>query len=302
LNVKGGCILPFVERGNAKIWYNDQGQGSAVLLIHGGMMEPMDGERFWEKPGVAPDLVAAGYHVLVPDRRYSGGRTSAPFERYWWEVDAADTAAVLRHAGVEHAHVVSGSNGCSAAIRFALSAPAQVRSLLLCWPAVSTNTGLHNYSKWFELSEDLVSRVGPAAYLEDLRAKGFLRPNELRPRFPFGVALLHDEQTAATFCRLQAAEAAQIMRDTARVLRNGDLLRGVTTDDARKLGSFGFPIFVMPADPEDPPHPLATAQQLATAIAGARLLKGFPETPRPDFPPTRAEFNATLAQLFSEIS
>jgi hypothetical protein len=45
----------------------------------------MNGKRFWEIPDVVEYFVTQGYRVLVPDRRYSVGRTSTPFEVYSWE-------------------------------------------------------------------------------------------------------------------------------------------------------------------------------------------------------------------------
>jgi hypothetical protein len=41
---------------------------AAVLLIHGGLGERMDAERFWIRPGVLAGLVAAGLEASAPDR------------------------------------------------------------------------------------------------------------------------------------------------------------------------------------------------------------------------------------------
>ena len=123
--------MPFVEHNLARIWYGDDGDGRPVLLVHGGLFDPMDGERFWKNPGIVEDL-AAGYRTLLPGRRFSGGRTTAPFAVHSWDVEADDVVAVLHAAGVEQADVVAGSNGCSAAFRLVLVYPHLVRSLVLC--------------------------------------------------------------------------------------------------------------------------------------------------------------------------
>ncbi len=39
-----------------------------VVLIHGGLGEAMDANRFWIRPGVLEGLRAAGFDVTAPDR------------------------------------------------------------------------------------------------------------------------------------------------------------------------------------------------------------------------------------------
>lgn len=289
--------MPFVERNSARIWYGDAGSGPATLLVHGGLFDPMDGERFWVRPGVAPDLVEAGRRALMPDRRFGGGRTSAPVALHSWEVEAADLLAVLRDAGCGPAHVAAGSNGCSAAIRLALAAPDLVRSLALCWPADPDAAALTGA---FERSAALVERAGSDAYLAELRAHGLPRPDEPRAGFLFGAALLSDERAAATFRTLSAHEAATILRDTAAALLAGELLRGVSTDDARTLGALAIPVLIIPAEPETRWHPRATAERLAAHIPGARLARGFPESPLPGFAPLRSAFTNLLRHFASD--
>ena len=40
----------------------------AVVLVHGGLWEDMDAERFWVRPGVVAAQEARGVPVLAPDR------------------------------------------------------------------------------------------------------------------------------------------------------------------------------------------------------------------------------------------
>ncbi|MDQ2713606.1 MAG: alpha/beta hydrolase [Chloroflexota bacterium] len=285
--------MPFVEHGDARVWYSDLGQGPAVLLIHGGIFEPANGEQFWVQPGIAADLVAAGYRVLVPDRRFCGGQTSALFGAYTWDDEAADFAAVLRDAGAERAHIVAGSNGCSAAIRFGLREAARVRSLLLCWPAARDDDD----AALFTRTADFVQQVGTQAYLDMLREQGVPPPHEEQPGFLWGFALLHDERLAASFAACQTQDAARIIRETGKAITAGDLMRGVATRDAEALGEQGFPVAVMPAGSDNPVHPHALAATLTARIPGARQVKGFPESPRPGFSAVRAEFCRLLSAL-----
>ncbi len=293
--------MPFAPIDNATIWYDDDGSGQAeetMLLVHGGLFDPMDGAQFWRAPGVVPDLVAAGYRVLTPDRRFCG-RTTAPFAAHSWACEASDLLAVVRHAGLERVHVVAGSNGCSGALRLALLAPQTVASLALCWPAAPRNGAL---GAAFESSARAVEGQGPVAYLDALHASGVPRPGEIeiRPGFPWGIALLHDDALVESFCALPAGDIAWIMRETAQSLLEGTLLRGLDRRDATLLSQQAFPIAVLPAQPENPYHPLATARALVNALLGCCLLPGYPETPTPLFPARRAEFAATLTNWIAQ--
>lgn len=92
------------------------------MLIHGGLGEDMDAERFWVRPGIVGGLQAAGLHVTAPDRDTTPSSWAA----------AADTiAAELRSTS----SVVAGSNGVSVAVRLALQHRALVDRLILLWPA-----------------------------------------------------------------------------------------------------------------------------------------------------------------------
>jgi pimeloyl-ACP methyl ester carboxylesterase len=93
-----------------------------VLLLHGGLFEAMDADRFWVRPGVADGLVEAGFDVVAPDRLT---RASS------WIEEADHIASLV----TERPHaVVAGSNGCSVGARLAIDHPDLVSRLVLCWP------------------------------------------------------------------------------------------------------------------------------------------------------------------------
>ncbi len=96
-----------------------------VFLVHGGLWEDMDAARFGRATGIETGLRHRGLRVLAPDRL-----PRAPD----WQAEADHLAAALP-AGP--AAVVAASNGCSAAVRLALTLPAQVALLVLAWPATA---------------------------------------------------------------------------------------------------------------------------------------------------------------------
>ncbi len=103
-----------------------------LLLIHGGIAEPMTAHRFWGEPGIIAGLEAQGFVVSAPDRDTTPRSWSAGAQAM---ADAmADTVAdTLTGPAV----VLGGSNGVSIALRLALDHPELVRGLGLLWPATA---------------------------------------------------------------------------------------------------------------------------------------------------------------------
>lgn len=102
--------------------------GNILLLIHGGLAEDMDAERFWVRPGVVDALRAADLTVVAPDRD-----TTPPS----WRLAASANAAIVAALSHDPVTVVAGSNGVSVALRLALDHPKLVDRLVLAWPATA---------------------------------------------------------------------------------------------------------------------------------------------------------------------
>jgi len=119
--------MPFTENCGTKIYWDESGQGDAVLLIMGlGWASNM-----WHR---TRPVLSAYYRTLAFDNR-GAGRSAVPPGPYSIAAMAADAAAVLDAAGVERAHLVGASMGGMIAQEFALQYPARVRSLVLACTA-----------------------------------------------------------------------------------------------------------------------------------------------------------------------
>ena len=115
--------MALVENQGAKIYWDEQGQGAAVLLIMGlGYTSAM-----WHR---TRPVLAQRYRTVAFDNR-GVGLSDVPPGPYSIATMASDAAVVLDAAGVARAHVFGISMGGLIAQEFALQSPARTRSLIL---------------------------------------------------------------------------------------------------------------------------------------------------------------------------
>lgn len=123
-NVKQ-MTIPAVE-----LTYLDQGQGDAVVFVHGAYAD----HRAWEAQREA--VVAQGYRFIAPDLRYHGS-SPLPDEgaNYSLATHTSDVATFIQQLDVGPVHVVGLSYGSNVALVLTVQYPHLVRSLVLYEPA-----------------------------------------------------------------------------------------------------------------------------------------------------------------------
>lgn len=109
----------FVEVDGGRIYFEVEGDGHPLLLIHGGL----GSLRMWD--GQAP-VFAEGYQVIRYDTR-GFGRTETDDVEF---TNRADAAAVLDHVGASSAYVVGQSRGGVIALDLTIDRPDRVDSLV----------------------------------------------------------------------------------------------------------------------------------------------------------------------------
>lgn len=115
--------MPFVNNQSAKIYWDEQGQGTPLLLIMGlGYSSTL-----WHR--MRPAL-AQHFRTIALDNR-GVGLSDVPPGPYSTATMASDAVAVLDAAAVPHAHVFGVSMGGMIAQEFALHYPERMRALIL---------------------------------------------------------------------------------------------------------------------------------------------------------------------------
>jgi len=122
--------MPIVDVNGARLWYDEAGQGEAVLFLHGGLGD----SGLWEP--VVP-LVAGRFRALRTDLRFYG-RSAGPAAPWSWH---DDVLATLDELGIERAALVGLSLGGRIALELALDAPQRFWALALVAPGLSGHDG-----------------------------------------------------------------------------------------------------------------------------------------------------------------
>jgi pimeloyl-ACP methyl ester carboxylesterase len=124
----------FLQLQDGKIAYDDDGSGPLVVCVPG--MGDLRGQyRF-----LAPQLVAAGFHVATMDVR-GHGESSVGWTDYSVAGVGSDIIALIRHLDAGPAVVIGNSMAAGAAVWAAAEAPELARGLVLIGPAVRGGLG-----------------------------------------------------------------------------------------------------------------------------------------------------------------
>lgn len=148
----------YVDAGGLRTYHEVTGDGSPLLLLHGGMcpVETLD--------GLTP-LLATRHRVYTPERR-GHGRTPDADGPITFAIMAADTIAFMEAVGLGRADCVGWSDGAAVALRVALRRPDLLRRLVLIGQPV--NSASVDPGARSELEEQGISVLPP--FLRDLYA------------------------------------------------------------------------------------------------------------------------------------
>ena len=115
----------FAEVPGGSLWYEDRGEGPAVLLIHAGIADA----RMWERQmtSFSPEFRAIRYD----DRAF--GRSAVPTTPF---SPIEDVVALLDALGIDRAALVGNSFGGEIATEAALAHPDRVWALVVVTPAL----------------------------------------------------------------------------------------------------------------------------------------------------------------------
>jgi pimeloyl-ACP methyl ester carboxylesterase len=116
-----------VNLNDVDLEYDVQGSGEPLVLIHGSILA----DAFF--PLLGDPRIASNHRVISYHRRGFAGSSRAR-DPFTIAQQTADGRSLLRHLGVERAHIAGHSYGAAIAMQWAVDAPTEVQSLALLEP------------------------------------------------------------------------------------------------------------------------------------------------------------------------
>jgi pimeloyl-ACP methyl ester carboxylesterase len=152
-------VADYVNAGGLQTYYEVQGSGDALVMLHGGFASVATFAGF-------TPLVAERYRVYSPERR-GHGRMPDVAGPITYEVMADDTIAFIEALGLGPAHVVGWSDGANVGMITAIRRPDLVRKLVL----IGTAVNISGAKPWAQaLTEQLTVEHLPPMLIEEYAA------------------------------------------------------------------------------------------------------------------------------------
>jgi valacyclovir hydrolase len=147
--------MPWFEHGSARIYYEDQGEGSPVLFLP-GWSESID--EFAELRGA----LAGGHRVIAADLPGSGKSGPQPrsYAPTYYEDDAIAFLALIAELSLERPHVAGFSDGGEVALVMAARNAEALRSVV-AWGAVGQTPPLAMIDAFHNVVDQPSEAMGP---------------------------------------------------------------------------------------------------------------------------------------------
>ncbi|MGH2753242.1 MAG: alpha/beta fold hydrolase [Actinomycetota bacterium] len=226
--------MPFAELSAGRFFYEEQGEGPAILFSHGIYM---DHSSFSEQV----KFLSNRYRCIAWDERNHGETEVAGPISYWDHAD--DLFALMDHLDVDRAILVGMSQGGFIGLRAALKAPERVRALVF----IATQAGLENpdHKEGYDAMHEEWMTNGPNEMMLQMIADTILGPRiEPRPWI--------ERWRTTSNERIHSAYSTLISRD----------------DVTERLPEIACPALVIHGD-QDLAIPMERADALASGLPGA---------------------------------
>ena len=259
-----GAIMATATIDGIATRYEVLGAGPPLLMFSPGGFDATIEK--WSTLGIYKDLkfldhLPKHYTCIAYDRRetgLSGGRV----ERIGWLDYARQGRELLKHLGIDRAHLMGGCMGCSIAIAFGVAYPDATRSMVLFWPVGGAKYRINGQQRFAEhLAFAQQNGLAAVASLATQSDKSF----SADPRGgPWVSVLRRDAAFAERYANLAIDEYRAILTAMERGLLDRDTAPGAAPEDLLRLS---IPTLIVPGS--DPSHATSAARYLEECIPGA---------------------------------
>lgn len=215
------------------------------------------------------DHLPKKYTCIVFDRRecgQSGGRV----ERVTWAHYVAQGRGLLRHLGIERAHLMGGCMGCSPVIAFAAAHPQSVMSMILWWPVGGAKYRIKGRQRFAEHLA-FVQQNGLEAVVALVAKEGKAFGADPRGG-PWASVIKRDAEFANDYAKQDVDAYKLVVAGMARTLLDRDTAPGAEPEDLLRLD---IPALVVPG--RDESHATSAARYLEECLPRAQYWDALPE-------------------------
>ena len=245
--------------------YEVRGSGAPLLMFSPGGFDAT--LEKWTTLGVYArinviDHLSRNYQCVLFDRRETG-QSGGRVERITWAHYVEQGYGLLRHLGIDRAHVMGGCMGCCPAMAFGVAHPEATLSLLLWWPVGGAKYRINGHLRFAEHLA-YVKQHGLAEVVS-LAASGTKSFGEDPRGGPWVSVLRRDRAFADSYARLNADQYLLLVRGMARTLIDRDTAPGAEPEDLLRLE---IPALVVPG--ADASHATSAARYLQECLPKAQ--------------------------------
>ena len=241
--------------------YEVLGSGPPLLMFSPGGFDAT--VEKWSTLGVYAkvkllDHLPKKFTCIAYDRRETG-QSGGRVEAITWRSFVDQGRGLLRHLGIERAHLIGGCMGCSVAIAYAAAHPQSVMSMVLWWPVGGAKYRIKGEQRF---SEHLafVQREGLQAVVDLVAKDG--KPFGADPRGgPWASVLKRDRAFADAYARHDVERYKLVVSGIARALLDRDTSPGAEPEELLRLD---IPALVVPGHDES--HATSAARYLEECL------------------------------------
>jgi pimeloyl-ACP methyl ester carboxylesterase len=170
-------FMPYITINTCRFYYEERGQGDALVLIHGLGSSTRD----WE---VQVDAFAPTFRVITFDLR-GHGRSDKPAGPYTIPLFAADIIGLFKGLNIEQAHLVGISLGGAIAFQCALDHPEMLKTLTIVNSAPLLGLNDQEARQEIDRRVGIVQQMGMQAMGQSLAPGLFPKPEHAALRGAF---------------------------------------------------------------------------------------------------------------------
>ncbi|MHA2008454.1 MAG: alpha/beta fold hydrolase [Promethearchaeota archaeon] len=138
--------MPYFEKGNLRLYYEDVGKGDAIIANHG----LSEDANYWSETGVTAAL-SKKYRMISIDMR-GHGRTVVEGEPYGYDPDtmAQDFDDLADYLGIEKFHLLTHATGGMVGARYTMKRSDRLLSSILTDTSSNTQIEIPDYREFTE--------------------------------------------------------------------------------------------------------------------------------------------------------